>query len=85
MQRPAPVHFKCPNCDALYQLVKAEAGPETNSDHEITCTLCAAILPPREGQFILKYFLLRKAARRQKYTRADSQRGTGEHKREPAD
>ena len=25
----ATVHFKCPHCDALYQIVKAEAGPET--------------------------------------------------------
>jgi hypothetical protein len=23
------VHFNCPNCDALYQRVTAEAGPET--------------------------------------------------------
>ena len=31
--------FKCPNCDTLYQVVKAEAGPKT-SDREIECLVC---------------------------------------------
>ena len=30
------VQFKCPNCGALYQVVKGEAGPETD-DRQITC------------------------------------------------
>ena len=62
---PMPISkplFFCPNCKALYQVVKAEAGPET-ADREITCQECKAPLPAREGKFILKYFMLRKAAR----------------------
>ena len=49
--------FRCPSCKALYQVVKAEAGPET----VVACSICSGPLVAREGQFILKYFLLRKA------------------------
>lgn len=54
--------FTCPNCQALYQVVKIEAGPETNS-REITCGACGGPFAAREGNFVLKYFLLRKAVR----------------------
>jgi predicted Zn finger-like uncharacterized protein len=54
--------FTCPNCGALYQLVKAEGGPET-VDREVACWSCGASLPGMEGKFVLKYFLLRKAGR----------------------
>jgi len=54
--------FVCPNCQALYQIVKVEAGPETDS-REIVCRACGGPLVGREGKFVLKYFLLRKAAR----------------------
>ena len=64
MVRTATVHFKCPHCDALYQVVKAEAGPETSIDGEIPCRICGGPLAARDGEFVLKYFLLRKAARR---------------------
>jgi len=40
--------FSCPNCNALYQLVKTEAGPETD-DREITCRACGGPLPARDG------------------------------------
>jgi predicted RNA-binding Zn-ribbon protein involved in translation (DUF1610 family) len=53
------VRFNCPNCNALYQLIKAEAGPET-VDRAVTCLSCGAPLPIREADFVLKYFLLRK-------------------------
>ena len=36
--------FNCPNCGALYQVVKTEAGPETK-DSEITCRACGGSLP----------------------------------------
>jgi hypothetical protein len=67
--------FRCKSCLALYQIVKAPAGPET-ADLKIACKLCNAPLRAREGQFILKYFLLREASRvdvlraRQGYVRA---------------
>ena len=51
-----PVPFKCPNCGALYQIVRVEAAPA--NDREITCPVCGAPLTGRDGQFILKYFLL---------------------------
>ncbi len=54
--------FTCPNCNALYQLVKVEAGPESK-DGEIPCPACGAPLAGRDGKFVLKYFLLRKGAR----------------------
>ena len=54
--------FRCESCFALYQVVKAPAGTET-ADLEIACQVCNAPLPAREGQFVLKYFLLRKATR----------------------
>jgi hypothetical protein len=48
--------------EALYELVKAEAGPET-VDREVACQSCGAPLSGMEGKFVLKYFLLRKAGR----------------------
>jgi predicted Zn finger-like uncharacterized protein len=66
-----PPHFKCPDCDALYQIVKAELGPET-IEGEVACRICGGELPAREGKFILKYFLLRQANRRRKYQRHPS-------------
>ena len=63
MSRPAAFNpFTCPNCRAHYQVVKVEAGPETN-DWELGCRSCSAPLASREGNFVLKYFLLRKGTR----------------------
>jgi hypothetical protein len=56
--------FTCPNCRTLYQIIKVEAGPETDS-REIVCLACGGPLAAREGEFVLKYFLVRKAVRRQ--------------------
>ena len=50
------------NKEALYHVVKAEAGPET-TEAEVTCHACGAPLPGREGTFVLKYFMLRHGAR----------------------
>ena len=52
--------FTCPNCGAFYQVVEVEAGPETDN-REIKCRACGGPLVGREGKFVLKYFLLRKA------------------------
>jgi hypothetical protein len=54
--------FRCKSCFALYQVVKAQAGPET-VELEVACRVCNGPLVAREGQFVLKYFLLRKASR----------------------
>ena len=37
------VQFQCLNCGALYQVLKCEAGPETD-DRQITCRACGAPL-----------------------------------------
>jgi len=78
------IHFNCPNCNALYHLVKAETGPES-VDGEVACRVCGAPLPGREGSFIIKYFLLRKALRPEPRARAGSQRAkpVARHERPP--
>ena len=55
-------YFNCPNCNALYEVIKAEAGPETD-DRQVFCRVCGGPLKAREGSFVLKYFLLRTALR----------------------
>jgi hypothetical protein len=62
--------FICPNCNALYRVVRVEIDPET-VQREITCRACGERLPAREGKFVLKYFLLRKGGRIQRWKRAD--------------
>jgi predicted Zn finger-like uncharacterized protein len=52
--------FTCPKCKALYEVVKVEAGPETD-EREIMCSACGGAFAGREGKFVRKYFLLRKA------------------------
>jgi hypothetical protein len=39
--RSAVVHFNCPNCNALYQIVKVKAGPETIA---VTATADGALI-----------------------------------------
>jgi predicted Zn finger-like uncharacterized protein len=58
--------FTCPNCKALYHIVKVEAGPETVFQ-EVPCRVCGEQFVGREGNCVLKYFLLREAARVQKW------------------
>ena len=55
--------FHCPNCNALYKVVKVEAGPETPDVEVVTCRSCGGPLAAREGNFVLKYFLVRKPER----------------------
>lgn len=52
-----PVSFNCPNCNALYKMVRVEAAP-TAIEREIACRRCGAPLQGREGAFIFKYFLV---------------------------
>jgi hypothetical protein len=66
MTTNAQSSFKCPTCEALYQVVKINAGQEATG-RETTCQVCGAQFPARQGLLILKYFILRKAGRRQKW------------------
>lgn len=56
--------FNYPNCEALYQVVEAEAGPETVHG-DVPCRKCGGFLAGRKGAYILKYFHVRGGARRQ--------------------
>jgi hypothetical protein len=65
--------FTCPNCQALYHVVKVEAGPETVFQ-DVACRVCRGSLLGHEGNLVLKYFLLREAGRVQKSRRVRSLR-----------
>jgi hypothetical protein len=65
MHGTTTTQFNCANCNALCYSIKVEAGPET-VDRELNCGACGAPLPARDGQFVLKYFLLQKPSRRQR-------------------
>jgi hypothetical protein len=69
MSRRAFNPFTCPICGAFYQVVKVEAGPETDN-REITCQVCSSPLAGREGKFVLKYFFLREAVLRTRHGKA---------------
>jgi hypothetical protein len=60
--RRASFRFSIVKLHALYQVVKAEAGPGTEVG-ELTCQVCGEPFTPRDGMFVLKYFLLRRASR----------------------
>ena len=49
--------FKCPDCGALYRVIKVEAGPET-VDHQVSCRACGAPLDGRDRQFVPQIFPL---------------------------
>jgi hypothetical protein len=48
--------FRCATCSASYHVVKLEPDPQA-ADCETICA-CGAVLPSREEQFVMKYFLL---------------------------
>jgi hypothetical protein len=53
--------FECPNCAAKYRVVRVEAPLGPTIDREITCLSCGGPLHGREGQFLLKYFLVERS------------------------
>jgi len=62
MSAHATLRTNCPHCGAAYKVVRVEAPSDPA---EVTCRSCGGALPGREGQFLLKYFLVdkrRKAA-----------------------
>lgn len=62
MTKPQSPPFKCPNCGALYEVVRVEAAPA--NDPEITCRSCGGPLPGREAGLVLKYFLVARPGER---------------------
>ena len=57
-----------PNCNVEYRLVRAEARPKS-SYGQIECYHCGGPLNGREGQFILKYLLVKNPRKRAKASR----------------
>jgi predicted Zn finger-like uncharacterized protein len=54
--------FACPQCESRYKLIREKAGPPT-SNQPVRCRVCGHVLASREGEDILKYFLIfRRAA-----------------------
>jgi hypothetical protein len=49
--------FQCPQCAALYRVVRVEVEAAAGGEREITCPACHAPLQARDGRFALKYFL----------------------------
>jgi len=52
--------FVCPGCTSRYKIVRVRAEPEHRS-HLIHCRVCKEPLPPTDGAYALKYFLVDKA------------------------
>ncbi len=51
----------CPNCQAIYHVLKSGAVP-TPKMKRAMCRVCSAPLPARQGlqgKFVLQYFLMR--------------------------
>jgi predicted Zn finger-like uncharacterized protein len=49
--------FTCPKCGARYKLVRVKPGPRT-TNHAVHCKVCRHSLGPRDGEDVLKYFLV---------------------------
>ena len=56
--------FRCPTCEAKYEVVRVEAPPGPTTDRELTCLSCGGPLDGRQGPFLLKYFLVERPKRR---------------------
>jgi hypothetical protein len=49
--------FTCPKYDARYKLVRVKPGPRTRN-RPVHCKVCGHSLAPRDGEDVLKYFLV---------------------------
>ena len=52
--------FFCPQCTSRYKLVRVRAEPP-HATRTIHCKVCKESLPPTDGDYALKYFLVDKA------------------------
>jgi hypothetical protein len=57
------VDFVCPRCTSRYKLVRVRAEPGLLS-HVIHRKVCKEPLPPTDGDYALKYFLVGRVRRR---------------------
>ena len=63
MSKSVATLFHCPICAAKYEVVGFEATPGT-TEAAVACLCCGAPLHGREGQFVLKYFLIERPKQR---------------------
>ena len=56
MPEDHPVDFVC-GCDARYKVVQVKAEA-SHADRPVHCLVCKQPLPPTDGAYILKYFLV---------------------------
>jgi hypothetical protein len=61
-REPQDTSFTCTNCGAHYKVIRVEGASATDT-RELTCIRCDARLDAREGEFVLKYFLMRPQVR----------------------
>jgi NAD-dependent SIR2 family protein deacetylase len=52
--------FVCSGCEARYRVVRVKAEAD-DPDRVIHCRVCKRALSPRDGEYILKYFLVGRA------------------------
>jgi hypothetical protein len=57
MSEGGPEDFTCPQCQSPYKLVRVKPGPRT-TNRPVHCTVCGYPLAPRDGEDVLKYFLI---------------------------
>jgi hypothetical protein len=50
-------NFTCPQYGSRYKLVRVKPGPRT-SNRAVHCVVCGYSLAPRDGEDVLKYFLV---------------------------
>jgi hypothetical protein len=64
MSKSMATLFHCPVCAAKYEVVgfADPLGPTTEGD--VACICCGGPLHAREGEFLLKYFLIERPRRR---------------------
>ena len=70
MVTTASTSFRCRQCDADYELVRM-AVPAERHEREIACLCCGAPLQGRQGDYVLKYFLVGRPTERQRRAPAD--------------
>jgi hypothetical protein len=63
MSESDPEDFACPQCGSRYKLVRVKPGPRT-TNLAVHCIVCGYSLAPRDGEDVLKYFLITSKARR---------------------
>jgi len=52
-----PQEFGCPQCQARYKIVRVDAGPQP-VNRPLYCKVCERPFVSRDGEDILKYFLI---------------------------